>query len=89
MYPMSSLQQKRKMALPGNGKKSGKAVDVAQSKNIMSELFNELDEKDADELQAAAENGENALGGAAQVVNENGQVAFSKQEEMTFKAANL
>ena len=52
------------MALPGNPRKAGKAVDEAQSKNIMSELFNELDEKDADELQAAAENGDNANGGA-------------------------
>ena len=51
MFPVSGLQpNRRKMAVPSNGKKSGQAVDVAQSKNIMSELFNELDEKDADEL---------------------------------------
>ena len=51
MFPVSGIQpNRRKVAMPGNGKKSGQAVDVAQSKNIMSELFNELDEKDADEL---------------------------------------
>ncbi len=90
MFPVSGLHpNKRKMALPGNGKKANKPVDEAQSKNIMSELFNELDEKDADELQAAAANGDQALNVAGQVVNENGQVALSKHEEMAFKAANL
>ena len=59
-------------------------MDEAQSKNILGELFNELDQNDADDLneakQAFAQNG--------QVVNEHGLVAFSKHEEMQFKAAN-
>ena len=50
----------------------------------MGELFNELDQNDAEELNEA----ERGLPEAAQVVNDQGQVAFSKQEEMQFKAAN-
>ena len=37
------------MTLPVN-KKQGAKVDEAASKNIMGELFNELDQNDADEL---------------------------------------
>jgi len=83
MFPVSGLQpNKRKMALPANGKKSGQKVDEAQSKDILGELFNELDQNDADELDEARRLPDNA-----QVVNEQGQVAFSKHEEMVFKAA--
>ena len=33
-----------------NSKKAPQKVDVAQSKNIMDELINELDQNDADDL---------------------------------------
>ena len=55
MFPVSGLQpNKRKMALPPNSKKQGQKVDEAQSKNIMGELFNELDQNDADDLAEPA-----------------------------------
>jgi len=60
--------------LPNNSKKGAQKVDEAQSKNIMGELFNELDQNDADDLdEPAAAYAENE-----QVVNDEGQVAFSK-----------
>jgi len=50
MFPVSGVQpNKRKLAIPANGKKQ-QVVDAAQSKNIMGELFNELDENDAEDL---------------------------------------
>ena len=51
----------------------------------MGELFNELDQNDADELAEPA----NAYASHEQVVNDQGQVAFSKQEEMQFKAETV
>lgn len=86
MFPVSSMQpNKRKMALPTNSKKQGQKVDEAQSKNIMGELFNELDQNDAEDLAEPA----NAYAAHEQVVNEQGLVAFSKQEEMQFKAESV
>ena len=76
---------KRKITLPSNGKKQAQKVDEAQSKNIMGELFNELDQNDAEDLDEPAA----AYAEHEQVVNDQGQVAFSKQEEMQFKAANV
>ena len=85
MFPVSGLQpNKRKMALPANSKKQGQKVDEAQSKNIMGELFNELDQNDADDLAEPANN----FAAHEQVVNDQGLVAFSKHEEMQFKADN-
>lgn len=67
MFPVSGLQpNKRKMALPANSKKQGQKVDEAQSKNIMGELFNELDQNDADELAEP----DNAYAANVQVVND-------------------
>ena len=84
MFPVSGMQpNKRKMALPS--KQQSKAVDEAQSKNIMGELFDELDKNDAEEL---AEPEKIAYSSHAQVVNDQGKVAFSKHEEMQFKADN-
>ena len=84
MFPVSSVQpNKRKVALPAN--KAGQKVDEAQSKNIMGELFNELDQNDVDDLAEQ----DKAYAAHEQVVNDQGQVAFSKQEEMQFKAANV
>ena len=43
MFPVSGVHpNKRKLAMPGNGKKQP-VVDVAQSKNILGELMDELD----------------------------------------------
>ena len=85
MFPVSGVQpSKRKMALPQNSKKGGQKVDEAQSKNIMGELFNELDQNDADDLDEP----DNAYAAHEQVVNNEGQVAFSKHEEMQFKSDN-
>lgn len=66
---MSGVQpNKRKLAMPQNSKKQGQKVDEAQSKNIMGELFNELDQNDADELAEP----DNAYAAHAQVVNNEG-----------------
>ncbi len=43
-------------------------MDAAQSKDIMGELFNELDQNDAEELNLA----QKALPESAQVVNDQG-----------------
>ena len=51
----------------------------------MGELFNELDQNDADELAETNQ----VFAAHEQVVNDQGQVAFSKHEEMQFKAAQV
>ena len=80
MYPVSSIQpSKRKSALQST-KKTPK-VNEAQSKDIMNQLFEDLDKNEVEDLE------ERNVTGASreQVYNESGQVAFSKQEEMQFK----
>lgn len=83
MFPASGMHpNKRKVALPP--KNGAKKVNEAQSKDILGELFNELDQNDAEDLNEAKQ----AYTDNQQVVNSEGQVAFSKHEEMQFKAAN-
>ena len=49
MFPVSSIQPNRKKAAPSNAKRVQK-VGEQQSKDIMNELFNDLDDKDAEDL---------------------------------------
>lgn len=70
MFPVSSIANKKK---PAAAKGPEVKINENQSKDIMNELFNELDQKDAEELGAAR--GNNAVS----------KVAFSKEEEMENK----
>lgn len=82
MFPASAMQPNNRRKAPAAAKKASK-IDEAQSKDIMGELFDELDKNDAEELAETNHN----LAAHQQVVNEQGQVALSKHEEMQFKGA--
>ena len=66
MYPVSSLQaSKRKSALPGKNKPK---VNEAQSKDIMNQLFDDLDQNEVEDLEER-----NVTGAAREAVyNESG-----------------
>ena len=53
MYPVSSLQpSKRKNALPSKNKPK---VNEAQSKDIMNQLFEDLDQNEVEDLEEVEE----------------------------------
>ena len=69
IFPQTAINpNKSKRASVLNSKKASKTVDVAQSKNIMDELINELDQNDADELDEQ----DQAFAPHEQVVNDQG-----------------
>jgi len=79
MFPVSSLQpNKRKTTQPVGGKKPAQKVDEQQSKDIMNQLFNDLDENEAEDLEEM----NRAPQQHAASKGPNGQVAFSKEEEI-------
>ena len=69
IFPQTATNpNKSKRASVLNSKKASKTVDVAQAKNIMDELINELDQNDADELDEQ----DQAFAPHEQVVNDQG-----------------
>ena len=75
MFPMSGLQNK-----PRKQTKETAKVDEQQSKNVLDDLYKDLDENNAEELEEANK----VMTSVNVVTNNQGQVAFSKQEEMHF-----
>jgi len=74
--PMTTIQKKKGGATTMTNKPKVKITDE-QSKNIMDDLLQELDNKDADELQDV---------NAAAVLEElNKPIAFNKEEELLNK----
>ena len=69
IFPQTATNaNKSKRASVLNSKKASKPVDVAQSKNIMDSLINELDQNDVDDLDEQ----DQAFAPNEQVVNDQG-----------------